>query len=585
MNPTVIKFKTWLKGKDLYSKNDFYSYHQNDWFSTEKLREIFSDYDLEIPPDIIQPFDNLHYIKLSDVERLVKTKLNVRDYWIGDLLEVFGLVKVNKSNQITYICEPKVKLTEQYKFTYTIWKWIQANYPELEIKIEENFLSRFIPKIGSCQGPRVDIVIDSIKIVIEYDEPQHEEQDHADKDSIRDKIIQAFGYQVLRFKEKEQKSIFQFIKELNQVIKTQDLKENPKKFASFIIDFFVTQGYSQDIVEKLSQEVIDDIISKVPYEQIGDTPKKIRLSKDVFNWLKIKDSAEKKAIRELLVESIDENLYVESPDDPDDYILSPNAFELILAKLDPNDYLVIEDVRKCYIGIKNKLYHFIYSMYVDLKQDTSNRIKLLRYVNDDGYSRGEKNAEIKIKKLQKTIEKLEKENQHLKKIIIGKYPRDARGLKRTTPPAVQSILSVNKPIVSELPELIYTGEQDDYVEEDEIKTIFEINKSKFKTSKTTKSILQEIKKKIKQEDLSNTLVAGFIFKCKIVYTEESDGSDDSDLDTYKNPILPNKQVCQAESDEEEFIIPPKQPKQPRSKTTTKKVSDFIDDSESDNEDF
>ncbi len=574
MNTTINKFKSWLQAKQLYSDDDFVkSPHQDDWFSLEKLEEIFSEYDLEIPANKIREFNDKNYIKLSDVERLVKTKSNVRDFWVGDLLEIFGLIKVKKTNGISYIYDPKLKLSEQYKFTYTIWKWMGINYPELEIKIEENFLSRFDIELGTNRGPRVDIVIDSIKIVIEYDELQHEAYENTDKDSIRDKIIQAFGYHVLRFKEKEQKSIFKFIEELGQVIKNQDLKENPQKFASYIIDFFVSQGYRKDIIEKLSQEVIDDIISKVPYDQIGNTPKKIKLSKDIFNWLKISKSSEKNNVHELLIETIDEDLYTVSPDDPDDYILSPNAFELLLAKLDPELYLPIEEIRKCYIGIKNKLYHFIYSMYMELKQDTNNRVKLLKYVNKEGYSRGEKDTDIKVKKLQKTIEKLQNQNEYLNKFIIGKYPRDGRGLKKINPPVINSNLLVNKPIVSEIPELVYTGSQDDYVEEDEIKTIFDINKNKFKTTKTSKKIIQEIKDKIGQEDLSNTLVAGFIFKCKIVYVKE-ENDDEVEEQIYKKIVFEED----SESDFDEVQVQNKfKPKA--------KVCDFLESDDEDNEDM
>ncbi len=574
MNTTINKFKSWLQAKQLYSDDDFVkSPHQDDWFSLEKLEEIFSEYDLEIPANKIREFNDKNYIKLSDVERLVKTKSNVRDFWVGDLLEIFGLIKVKKTNGISYIYDPKLKLSEQYKFTYTIWKWMGINYPELEIKIEENFLSRFDIELGTNRGPRVDIVIDSIKIVIEYDELQHEAYENTDKDSIRDKIIQAFGYHVLRFKEKEQKSIFKFIEELGQVIKNQDLKENPQKFANYIIDFFVSQGYQKDIIEKLSQEVIDDIISKVPYDQIGNTPKKIKLSKDIFNWLKISKSSEKNNVHELLIETIDEDLYTVSPDDPDDYILSPNAFELLLAKLDPELYLPIEEIRKCYIGIKNKLYHFIYSMYMELKQDTNNRVKLLKYVNKEGYSRGEKDTDIKVKKLQKTIEKLQNQNEYLNKFIIGKYPRDGRGLKKINPPVINSNLLVNKPIVSEIPELVYTGSQDDYVEEDEIKTIFDINKNKFKTTKTSKKIIQEIKDKIGQEDLSNTLVAGFIFKCKIVYVKE-ENDDEVEEQIYKKIVFEED----SESDFDEVQVQNKfKPKA--------KVCDFLESDDSDEEDM
>ena len=202
-------------------------------------------------------------------------------------------------------------------------------------------------------------------------------------------------------------------------------------------------------------------------------------------------------------------------------------------------------------------------MYVKLKQDNDSRVKLLKYVNKEGYSRGEKDTDIKVKRLQKTIGKLEKENEYLSKLIVGRLPRTARGLKKINPPNVEHKLVINKSIVSELPELVYTGNQDDYIEEEEVKTIFEINKNKFRTTKSSKKIIEEIKEKLGQEDLSNTLVAGFIFKCKLVYLKEEDVESETESEeesiqlVYAKPktIFKSKQdydLLLDESDEEEM---------------------------------
>ena len=124
---------------------------------------------------------------------------------MGEIHKVFGLVKTIKTNGLEILIGiEKLKYSGQFMFTYTLWKFIQDNFPNMTISIEENILERFDSDIiiGRNRGPRVDIVINEIKLVIEFDEIQHGTYEHVEKDEIRDCIIKAYGYNVIRFREK-----------------------------------------------------------------------------------------------------------------------------------------------------------------------------------------------------------------------------------------------------------------------------------------------------------------------------------------------------------------------------------------------
>ena len=109
-------------------------------------------------------------------------------------------------------------------------------------------------------------------------------------------------------------------------------------------------------------------INDIPFEDIGKTPRNLKLNKDIFDWLFINSKISKKKITELLINTIDEP-YNES-EDSSDYILSPDAFEELLSYIDTNEYPAVIPIRKAYIDIKKK--------YCGLKKYTL--IKLNKFI-------------------------------------------------------------------------------------------------------------------------------------------------------------------------------------------------------------
>ena len=512
------KLIKYLKDKNIYEETDFKkSNHDNIYFSINKLKELIK-VDLKINASKIKEFGSNEYILMSDVSNYIKNINDVRQYWITDIHEIFKLTKIFKTNGLEIINDiENIGYSGQFMFTYTLSKFLKQNYKNMTLSIEENFLKRLDINIiiNKNRGPRVDIVIDQAKIIIEYDEIQHFSYEHIEKDEIRDSIIKAYGYEIIRFKESS--NLINFFVNIKSIIKEQELLENPTIYGKYIIDFFVEKGYREDVIEKLTSEIIIDIINDIPFEDIGKTPRNLKLNKDIFDWLFINSKISKKKITELLINTIDEP-YNES-EDSSDYILSPDAFEELLSYIDTNEYPAVIPIRKAYIDIKKKLLEYVYKHIIKLKKLMDTRTKLLKYVSNEGYLRGEKDAYIKYKDLEKKNNELKNENDILQNIIDNSIPKNKRGFIKKNIITVEKELKIKQPIVEYIPELLYTGSSDDYVDEHQIKILFEQNKKKLKINITYTECLKIIKKKLNCINNSNSLINKFIFFCKIEYCE------------------------------------------------------------------
>ena len=512
------KLIKYLKDKNIYEETDFKkSNHDNIYFSINKLKELIK-VDLKINASKIKEFGSNEYILMSDVSNYIKNINDVRQYWITDIHEIFKLTKIFKTNGLEIINDiENIGYSGQFMFTYTLSKFLKQNYKNMTLSIEENFLKRLDINIiiNKNRGPRVDIVIDQAKIIIEYDEIQHFSYEHIEKDEIRDSIIKAYGYEIIRFKESS--NLINFFVNIKSIIKEQELLENPTIYGKYIIDFFVEKGYREDVIEKLTSEIIIDIINDIPFEDIGKTPRNLKLNKDIFDWLFINSKISKKKITELLINTIDEP-YNES-EDSSDYILSPDAFEELLSYIDTNEYPAVIPIRKAYIDIKKKLLEYVYKHIIKLKKLMDTRTKLLKYVSNEGYLRGEKDAYIKYKDLEKKNNELKNENDILQNIIDNSIPKNKRGFIKKNIITVEKELKIKQPIVEYIPELLYTGSSDDYVDEHQIKILFEQNKKKLKINITYTECIKIIKKKLNYVNNSNSLINKFIFFCKIEYCE------------------------------------------------------------------
>ena len=84
--------------------------------------------------------------------------------------------------------------------------------------------------------------------------------------------------------------------------------------------------------------VFNDFIKKIKFNIM--VINQINLNSNVFQWLGIQEFSEKEKIKKMLddVDS-EEYPYIENSTEQFDIILSPNAFEMLLGKMQPNDCL------------------------------------------------------------------------------------------------------------------------------------------------------------------------------------------------------------------------------------------------------
>lgn len=73
-------------------------------------------------------------------------------------------------------------------------------------------------------------------------------------------------------------------------------------------------------------------------------------------------------------------------------------------------------------------------------------------------------------------------------------PKNKRGFIKKNITQIDKLI-INKPIIAEIPQLIYTGITTDYLESNILKILFEQNKKKFRISRSFNECLKEIKKK------------------------------------------------------------------------------------------
>jgi hypothetical protein len=547
MEEIINNLKNYLQNKNIYNEDDFKKSNHNDiYFNINRLKELVK-VDFKIPHSKIKEFGSNEYILISDIPNYIKNINDVRQYWIVDIHEIFKLTTIIKTNGLNIISNTnQINYSGQFMFTYTLWKFLQTNFPKMTITIEENFLKRLGIDIETHKGPRVDIVIDQIKLVLEFDEKQHETFEHVEKDEIRDNIIRAFGYEVIRFKEKS--NLIIFFLTLKQIITSKELDDNLDLFGQNIINYFLKNNIgNEEMLNLLVKEQTIDIINQVDFKDIGKEPREINLNSNVFQWLGISTKSDKEKIKKMLDDFDSEEFpYIENSSDLFDIILSPNAFEMLLSRIDANEYESIAALRKCYIDIKNKLLQELYQRALKIQQKKDSMSNLVKYIYDEGYDRGTKDTSAKHIQLQKKCNLLEYENKTLKDIIDNTLPKDKRGHKKQNLIPIPKKLQIGKSICQEIPELIYTDNSDDFVEELQLKVIHEQNKHKYKISKSITECIKEIKNKLDINEESNSLINGIIFKCKIIYSTSY--SDEPNIVKKKKTNI----IIKNESDNEEI---------------------------------
>jgi hypothetical protein len=119
--------------------------------------------------------------------------------------------------------------------------------------------------------------------------------------------------------------------------------------------------------------------------------------------------------------------------------------------------------------------------------------------------------------MEKKNQQLQQENTILREKNKQLLPHNKRGIIREKLKVIKNELVINQQLISEIPELIYTGDQNDYVDEDDIKTLYEQNKLQYKFNTSQTECLANIRTKLKLSNYSNSFLDEIIIGCKINY--------------------------------------------------------------------
>ena len=171
------------------------------------------------------------------VDKRINSLTTFNYFWLKELFLQIQIVDFTDYELASPINNSIIK--EQQLFTFTIQSLLNNKFTNdnLILKIEDDFLNN--ERFGNIytsynRGYRVDIVIDSIKLVIEYDERQHESYEHTIADAERDKLIVALGYHVIRYSRNI--NMLRFISDLTALIKKRIYLFNPNKLLEYVIN-------------------------------------------------------------------------------------------------------------------------------------------------------------------------------------------------------------------------------------------------------------------------------------------------------------------------------------------------------------
>ena len=333
-----------FKNNKCYLQHDFATTEHKDICISKKKFCKFSLLD-DSSLNNIKIINSREYLTLHDAKKYVSA---IKNYKVIEFQKVFGLINIFETSNFKLAQTVKIDLSLQLLFTYSVYTFLQKNFDTLNLEVEEDFLKRFKNiHIEYTKGPRVDIIIGDINLVLEYDEKHHLKYENIEKDTERDQIIRTLGYEVIRYTEGEIPHLF--FDKLKEIIKERIFLFDTSKLSVYVIDLFCSKGYDENLITLLTKEQCDDIINGAELKYIGMIPKGLTLS-ILLNFIKCDDTEDIDEIKE----HVDDLVYPYEETE-EDILLSPKAFEELLSKIDSSKHNLILKIRELYIDIKNYL--------------------------------------------------------------------------------------------------------------------------------------------------------------------------------------------------------------------------------------
>ena len=530
MDKVKDSIKNYLINKDDYSRHDLHiDIHKDIYINSNKFSKYAEINDKDIDKDHKKIFNDKEYISLLNARNIYLIKqTDVRKFKVCDFLQVFGLIEIIEHNNYKLLLiQNNIKLSKQYVFTYTIYKFFQENYPDYSFQVEYELLKKLGKiQVSATKGPRLDICIEELQLAIEFDESQHDEFDNMDLDINREQIIIACGYNIIRCSQKQ--DITSFISnKLIPLIDELELVSEEDKIEERIINDLVKHNYSSkdnqnnkynyyrkdghNHIHKLVSEQIIDIKEKKNNKniQIGQQIRNLSLNKNIFNWLQISedDIDDRNEIYNIIEEKIEEPYRKND----DDILLSPDAFIEILSYLDGNKYESVLIMRKCANKVKDRLLEYTINSNLKIKQIKNHQKDAIPLLIDYHYMRGKKDSSSEIKRYENEINKLKKNQEFIETYLNSVYP-NLTTKEKTKVIQSNNELNVGDIILDEIPELIYTGNYNDNICINEIEIMLSHKTRQFKNMRTNSKCITFIKNKLNQINVSE-IYANKIFQC------------------------------------------------------------------------
>lgn len=441
------------------------------------------------------------YASISSCIDFIKNLRSFEGIKFGVALDLYGAKKY-KNYKLPFVKVKDIDVRPQFLFEYSIKDLINSFYPDITVLREVNMLQKHsIPGIKYKDTLfRVDILLEGCDILIEYDEEHHDKPDVKQKDKIKDILYNYLGYDVLRCSKKNfsERNILVFLENLEDKIKENLLRDEPKNFKEYILHFFKKEYSDVDekIIKLLTEEVCDDIINGLEIDEIGKQIRNLSLNNIIIPWLDIDDDDDdtKDEINKIikLIEDCEEPFEKRGQD----YILSSRAFDLVIMSLDETLYIKTKVIKRVLQKMKIHFQKYLYDSNIKNLKDKEERRAYIPEVMDIGVEAGKLENIYNIKDLQKKINRLEAENQELKFVMKNIHlPSDGRGAVREKL-ITTGDLTDGEPIVPEIPQLVYCSESEYVIDDDKLKARYNINKIKFKIKKSYTQVINDINEKL-----------------------------------------------------------------------------------------
>jgi len=458
------------------------------------------------------------------LKRMIKLKtiydymITTNEYFLIPIYKIFGMVTIENMNKYKVVHIKDInnfKLSQQNVFTYSVKTLLDKCFPDENLCIEtEKYLYQLLKEEGLdmidkqniTEGPRLDIIIRNIRLIIEVDEKQHNSYNHIMSDKDRDMVVNDWYFDVIRYNIKHD-SIIDILDKIIISIKNQISIYYPEKIYEMIIFTFCNMGYDKKLIEYyFSKEEFEEIQNNISSEKCGLIPKNLTLS-ELKSHINIDDDDEN------IITIIDDIRYPIIIRD-DEIYLSPKARDEVLSELPRSTYEQVRVLHRLSSHIKTEFMSIIYNINIIMHRKMLSNKESRQHIAIESYNRGRISIEKENIKLEKKYKDQCDNITELNNIINSRLSTDAHVFDcKQNIGDYKSKLVKNECIIPEIPELVYTNDMNDYVEISKIKTIYSVKKAqinKFRCFTKCKLNLLEL------FDISKKNSGKVLHRCKLI---------------------------------------------------------------------